>query len=98
MTQKHTPGPLEVLKLKSNDCFEIVTEQSEHVAIVKNNADAVLYAAAPDLLEALKKVRLTIKNEINSVSAGERTASQLRDLLDEISGYGIDAISKAESQ
>lgn len=58
---KHTPGPLKVLQNNKDDTratqFLVVREGGEKLvalAKVANSADADLYAAAPDLLAALK--------------------------------------------
>lgn len=49
---QHTPGPLRVRERASR--YDIETVGGEITAEVYNNADALLYASAPDLLAACK--------------------------------------------
>jgi len=60
--QNRTQGPLKV-ELRSPDKYYpardfkfMVRKDAAYTALVCTEADAILYAAAPDLLEALKKV------------------------------------------
>lgn len=69
MSKKHTPGPLFAIRAKQGgdhavkdrdnnvvaECFEDIRELGE-CAMAEAKANATLYAAAPDLLEALQDV------------------------------------------
>ena len=52
---KHTPGPYEVTGCATTDRYVRIWSQSQHVANVFTEADARLFAAAPDLLQACKE-------------------------------------------
>jgi len=56
---KHTPGPWEVVKIKTSTGNYVYRKGSsvDHVATCGNPANAHLIAAAPELLEALKEAQ-----------------------------------------
>lgn len=75
MSAQHTPGPLSAVRatqggdyaVKDRDnnivaeCFEDIREQGES-AIEEAKANATLYAAAPELLEALTTLRAVARS------------------------------------
>lgn len=67
MSNKHTPGPWKLKKDRRTDCIEILGDGwglanlsplLRAGGVTENEANARLFAAAPDMLEALHKVVL----------------------------------------
>lgn len=98
---KHTPGPLRVITPANNDGeFPIEKDDGsmEPVAFVvsKNEADAHLFAAAPDLLASVKLFRDTIEYLIKADRvAGDDEGARLKSFtLESVK----DLIAKAEGR
>jgi len=57
MSASHTPGPLEIRpSLTGSGRSFAITSNGVRVALFENKADAALFVAAPELLEALKEL------------------------------------------
>jgi hypothetical protein len=70
MKNKHTPGPWQVGNFEPKAIFDCNPEGPQRVANTLNNlADARLIAAAPELLEALKDMRMVFDNGSNEIHA-----------------------------
>jgi hypothetical protein len=54
MTQQHTPAPCKHNETPQMGMFNIEDTKGDIIAKANKEEDAVLYAAAPELLEALK--------------------------------------------
>lgn len=58
MTDRHTPGPWHAVKaIHRNDTIGVFSGENKLIYMTRDEADARLISAAPDLLEALKAVR-----------------------------------------
>lgn len=77
MSNKHTPGPWKLKKDRRTDCIEILGDGwglanlsplLRAGGVTENEANARLFAAAPDMLEALKdaECELSVQRTINS--------------------------------
>lgn len=91
---KHTPGPWAIWQLeRSSDAQEryiVVTDNGgmEVCGIIESEADALLMAAAPDLLAACTAVR-------HQLETGEAGEGDVRDIAWCVKALA-DAIAKAE--
>ena len=84
-TPKHTPGPWEYHKMPQSGYIVFQTWDVPTAGYVKTEADAQLIAAAPEMLEALKK----IKTVLESGQVWDRTAGIM--MIDEV-------VAKAEGR
>lgn len=79
---QHTPGPLVIDQTTGINMLPIYlleTEDGTSVARCAKHADAVLFAAAPDLLEALKAIVLPFEMLCNCGDEDDAKLQAIRD-------------------
>jgi hypothetical protein len=73
--QGHTPGPWQPVRNRNNGRFHVACETHVITETFKNEANANLIAAAPDLLALLRQAVVTVAFVENTSSAGTNRAN-----------------------
>jgi len=101
MADKHTPGPLRASFTKISDVIAengaLVAKCNNLTGLVNLQANARLFAAAPDLLDELRAAHQIIRNALSLMTAEQKVAWGTYNEAHGVDGEGVTRANEREA-
>ena len=101
MADKHTPGPLRASFTKISDVIAengaLVAKCNNLTGLVNLQANARLFAAAPDLLNELRAAHQIIRNALNLMTLDQKLEWASANEAGDVSGEGATRANEREA-